>query len=100
LCFHPRIQPGGETGRRRGLKILWPQGHVGSSPTPAMNTRPPRSRSDRGSMVRKLHLTERLLQERSMERGVDFVRSQVSNAVAVHRAFLQALEDHESQSKD
>jgi hypothetical protein len=35
-----------------------------------------------------------------MERGVDFVRSQVSNAVAVHRAFLQALEDHESQSKD
>lgn len=35
-----------------------------------------------------------------MERGVDFLRSQVSNAVAVHRAFLQALEDHESQSKD
>jgi hypothetical protein len=35
-----------------------------------------------------------------MERGVDFLRSQVSNAVGAHRAFLQALEDHESQAKD
>jgi hypothetical protein len=35
-----------------------------------------------------------------MERGVDFLRSQVSNAVVTHRAFLQSLEDHESQSKD
>src|SRR5687767_5292886 len=35
-----------------------------------------------------------------MERGVDFLRSQVSNAVVAHRAFLQALEDHESQSKE
>ena len=35
-----------------------------------------------------------------MERGVEFLRSQVSNAVATHRAFLQALEDHESQTKD
>jgi hypothetical protein len=35
-----------------------------------------------------------------MERGVDFLRSQVSSAVVTHRAFLQSLEDHESQSKD
>ena len=35
-----------------------------------------------------------------MERGVDFLRSQVSNAVAAHRAFLQSLEDHEAQTKD
>ena len=35
-----------------------------------------------------------------MDRGVDFLRSQVSNAVVTHRAFLRALEDHESQSKD
>ena len=26
--------PGGETGRRKGLKILFPQGSVGSIPTP------------------------------------------------------------------
>jgi hypothetical protein len=28
------IGPGGETGRRKGLKILFPQGSVGSIPTP------------------------------------------------------------------
>jgi hypothetical protein len=35
-----------------------------------------------------------------MERGVDFLRSQVSNAVMMHRAFVQSVEDHESQAKD
>jgi hypothetical protein len=35
-----------------------------------------------------------------MQRGGDFLRSQVSNAVALHRTFLQSLEDHESQAKD
>jgi hypothetical protein len=35
-----------------------------------------------------------------MERGVDFLRSQVSNAVLLHRTFVQALEDHEGQAKD
>ena len=35
-----------------------------------------------------------------MERGVEFLRSQVSNAVAVHRSFLRSLEDHESQATD
>lgn len=35
-----------------------------------------------------------------MERGVDFLRAQVTNTVGVHRAFLQALEDHESQTRD
>ena len=32
--LHARTGPGGETGRRKGLKIPRPQGHVGSIPTP------------------------------------------------------------------
>jgi hypothetical protein len=36
----------------------------------------------------------------SMEQGIDFLRSQVNNALALHRAFVQALEDHESQAAD
>jgi hypothetical protein len=35
-----------------------------------------------------------------MQRGDEFLRSQVSNAVLLHRTFLQALEDHEGQAKD
>ncbi len=35
-----------------------------------------------------------------MDRGVDFLKSQVSNAVMQHRTFLQSLEDHESQATD
>ena len=35
-----------------------------------------------------------------MERGVDFLRAQVGNAVLVHRAYVRSLEDHESQAKD
>jgi hypothetical protein len=35
-----------------------------------------------------------------MQRGVEFLRSQVSNSVLLHRAFVQALEDHEGQAKD
>lgn len=35
-----------------------------------------------------------------MERGVEFLKSQVSNTVLLHRAFLQSLQDHESQAKD
>lgn len=35
-----------------------------------------------------------------MERGVDFLRVQVSNAVESHRIFVKALEDHEQQAKD
>ena len=35
-----------------------------------------------------------------MNRGVDFLRSQVANAVMQHRTFLQALQDHEQQAKD
>ena len=33
-----------------------------------------------------------------MERGIDFLKSQVNNAVMQHRAFLDALEDHEKQA--
>jgi len=35
-----------------------------------------------------------------MERGVDFLKSQVSNAVLLHRTFVRALEDHEGQARD
>src|SRR5712671_2188197 len=35
-----------------------------------------------------------------MNRGIDFLKSQVNNAVAQHRAFLNALEDHEDQADD
>jgi hypothetical protein len=35
-----------------------------------------------------------------MERGTQFLRSQVNNAVMQHRAFLNALEAHEEQADD
>lgn len=35
-----------------------------------------------------------------MERGVDFLRAQVGNAVMVHRAFVRSLEDHEQGASD
>jgi hypothetical protein len=38
--------------------------------------------------------------EPGMDRGIDFLRSQVNNAVAQHRGFVQALEDHEGQAED
>jgi len=35
-----------------------------------------------------------------MERGIDFLKSQVNNAVMQHKTFLEALEDHEGQAED
>lgn len=35
-----------------------------------------------------------------MERGIDFLKSQVNNAVMQHGTFLQNLEDHERQAED
>lgn len=35
-----------------------------------------------------------------MDRGIEFLKSQVSNAVMQHRTFLQSLEDHEGQARD
>ena len=35
-----------------------------------------------------------------MDRGLDFLKSQVGNAVMQHRTFLQSLEDHEGQASD
>ena len=35
-----------------------------------------------------------------MERGMDFLKSQVNNAVMQHGTFLKNLEDHESQAED
>src|SRR5690349_24075265 len=35
-----------------------------------------------------------------MDRGLDFLKSQVNNAVMQHKTFLEALEDHEQQAED
>ena len=35
-----------------------------------------------------------------MHRGIDFLKSQVNNAVMQHKTFLMALEDHEEQADD
>jgi hypothetical protein len=35
-----------------------------------------------------------------MDRGTDFLKSQINNAVAQHGALLRSLEDHESQADD
>lgn len=35
-----------------------------------------------------------------MDRGMDFLKSQVNNAVMQHASFLKALEDHEGQAED
>jgi hypothetical protein len=35
-----------------------------------------------------------------MERGQDFLKSQIGNAVMQHRTFLKNLEDHEAQAED
>ena len=35
-----------------------------------------------------------------MDRGTDFLKSQVNNAVMQHKTFLEALEDHEQQADD
>jgi hypothetical protein len=35
-----------------------------------------------------------------MDRGIDFLKSQVNNSVAQHKVFLEALEDHEKQAED
>jgi hypothetical protein len=35
-----------------------------------------------------------------MERGIDFIKSQVNNAVMQHQTFLDALKDHEDQAED
>jgi hypothetical protein len=35
-----------------------------------------------------------------MERGVEFLKAQINNAVMQHQTFLQALEDHEGQAED
>ena len=35
-----------------------------------------------------------------MDRGIDFLKSQVSNAVMQHGTLLKSLEDHEKQAED
>ena len=35
-----------------------------------------------------------------MDRGIEFLKSQINNAVMQHKSFLEALEDHEEQADD
>ncbi|MFL5478383.1 MAG: hypothetical protein ACJ79X_05145 [Gemmatimonadaceae bacterium] len=35
-----------------------------------------------------------------MDRGIDFLKSQINNAVMQHQTFLSALEEHERQAED
>lgn len=35
-----------------------------------------------------------------MEKGTDFLKSQINNAVMQHKTFLESLEDHEKQAED
>jgi hypothetical protein len=35
-----------------------------------------------------------------MERGIDFLKSQINNAVMQHKTFVENLTDHESQAED
>ena len=35
-----------------------------------------------------------------MDRGIDFLKSQINNAVMQHQTFLENLKDHESQAED
>jgi hypothetical protein len=35
-----------------------------------------------------------------MDRGIDFLKSQINNAVMQHRTLLKSLEDHEGQAED
>ncbi len=35
-----------------------------------------------------------------MDRGIDFLKSQINNAVMQHQTFLRNLEDHEGQAED
>ena len=35
-----------------------------------------------------------------MDRGMDFLKSQINNAVMQHASLVQAVEDHESQAED
>ncbi len=35
-----------------------------------------------------------------MDRGIDFLKSQINNAVMQHQTFLKALQDHEHQAED
>src|SRR5688500_15693090 len=41
-----------------------------------------------------------LTKEAHMERGTEFLKAQINNAVMQHQTFLQALEDHEGQAED
>lgn len=45
-------------------------------------------------------LIKKVAWEAEMDRGQDFLKSQINNAVMQHRTFLKNLEDHEGQAED
>ena len=51
-------------------------------------------------MARAMHLPAAPNTEDDMDRGMDFLKAQVANAVMQHRTFIENLEDHERQADD
>jgi hypothetical protein len=51
-------------------------------------------------MARRVHRVATPKTETTMDRGIDFLKSQVSNAVMQHGTLLKNLEDHERQAED
>src|SRR4051812_18100578 len=39
-------------------------------------------------------------QEKRMDRGIDFLKSQINNAVMQHKTFVENLTDHSTQAED
>lgn len=46
------------------------------------------------------HFIIRIQTEFLMETGIDFLKSQINNAVMQHKTFVEALEDHEKEAED
>jgi hypothetical protein len=46
------------------------------------------------------HFITRIQTEFLMDTGIDFLKSQINNAVMQHKTFVEALEDHEKEAED
>src|SRR5688500_3141326 len=57
-------------------------------------------RARASGMARVMHRPRRSQPEVTMDRGLDFLKSQVSNAVMQHGTLVKNLEDHEKQAED
>src|SRR5215212_5495788 len=65
---------------------------------------PPRSRVSVSGpdprLARDVHLRPTSHRRITMDRGMDFLKSQINNAVMQHNTFLENLQDHEGQAED